>query len=179
MESHSFDSDVPQGHGPLGYGQEFGQHFINPNILHQQIHYVPIQWLDAKQNWPENAERMLTEFMVHHHFYNYNKTKAASNINLNTITANLSELFDPLEWVHDTHEKKLKNKVINKIHRIRRQHLPRGTIDFRIAFAKVVSDDYDEILQIVFDKVGLAKMKAFLTARDQTQESADGVSVNS
>ncbi|MCJ1381271.1 hypothetical protein MMC17_004380 [Xylographa soralifera] len=167
MASHSSHPAAPHGHGPFGYGQEFGQEFINPSILHQRIPYVPIQWLDIRQNWPENAKRMLTEFMVHHDFYHYHKNQDTSIINLNTITLKLSELFDPNEWDHNTHEEKLKRKVINKIHRIRSQHVAHDAIgSFRTAVAKVAPDEFDEVLQIVFEKVGPVKMMAFLEDRD-------------
>ena len=111
---------------------------------------------------------MLKEFMVEHNFYHYYKTKDKSKNLLEAIVNKLGELFDPSEWDPDTHKKKLKDKVINKIHRIRHQLAARGAVDdLRTALGKVVPEDHDEILQAVFDVVGLAKAKAFLTAREQ------------
>ena len=110
---------------------------------------------------------MLTEFMAHNHFYHYHATEDASIMNLKTIVEDLRALFNPSEWDQDTHEEKLRVKVLHKIHRIRREHDKGGAIDdIRTAFARVVPDDYDNILQIVLEKVGLPKMTAFLTARD-------------
>lgn len=104
--------------------------------------------------------------MVQNRFYNYYKTKHASCVLLDTITVHLSGLFNPLEWNRNIHEQKLKNKVINKIHRIRHQ-LARGAVDdFRRALAGVAPQDYEKIMHAMFEVVGPARAKAYLAAMD-------------
>lgn len=101
--------------------------------------------------------------MTENRFYSYRKKKERSKAHLKTITEDLSRLFDPLEWDRGIHEKKLKAKVINKIHRIRKKLGTNAAVeDLRTALEKLTSKDHDEALQAVFDVVGLEKSRIVL-----------------
>ncbi|KAL9039602.1 MAG: hypothetical protein Q9214_004811 [Letrouitia sp. 1 TL-2023] len=81
---------------------------------------IPVKWLEGRKNWPEQLERMLKKFMDDNDFLHHHQTKEESNQKLNAVAQKLRELFEQYNWKPE-HDEKLKEKIRNKMHRIRPQ----------------------------------------------------------
>ena len=62
---------------------------------------------------------MLQDFMITNNFYHYKSTSRDSCLKLDRVTEELRNLFDTQGWDENIHLERLKEKVQNKIHRIR------------------------------------------------------------
>ncbi|KAI4163014.1 MAG: hypothetical protein LQ342_003332 [Letrouitia transgressa] len=116
--------------------------------------------LRGRKNWPEQAERMLREFMDSNDFLHYYATKEESNQKLNIITRNLRGLFIG-NWEDPKYDDLLKDKVRNKMHRIRPQ-IQKARSDthetfkdnFEKALAKIPPQVHEEAINAVIRHIG-------------------------
>lgn len=113
---------------------------------------------------------MLKVFMDDNNFLHHYQTKEESNQKLNTITQNLRGLFEQSNWKAE-HTEKLKEKVRNKMHRIRpqieRTHLNALRDDlqpFKEAFEKLPSHIHEEAFRAFVFHIGKDKAKNWFLA---------------
>ncbi|KAL9039601.1 MAG: hypothetical protein Q9214_004810, partial [Letrouitia sp. 1 TL-2023] len=164
---------------PAGPLQSEGQF----NMLMEDTPLIPLEWLEAsikpsrnpcqvnsrvqsRKNWPEQAERMLREFMDSNDFLHYHATKEESNQKLNIITRNLRGLFIG-SWKDPKYDDLLKYKIRNKMHRIRPQ-IEKARLDafktfkddletFKKALTKIPPQIHEEAFNAVIGHIGKEK----------------------
>ena len=108
--------------------------------------------------------------MVDHDFYHYQKTKDDSKQHLNVIMDELRMLFDPKKWDEGIHTRLLKEKVLNKIPRIRDKRNPLARL--KKVFQRLHSDHYEDALEFMAATIGEDRARSILDSlrHDQSHE---------
>ena len=87
--------------------------------------------------------------MAENEFYHYYKTKDESKRHLEAMVTELRQLFDPNEFDEAIHVALLKDKVLNKMHRIRDKKNPLAGL--KKVLQRLHRDHYEAALEYVLD----------------------------
>ena len=102
--------------------------------------------------------------MTQHGFYNYYGTKATSRRQLGEVTSELRGLFNTDQWNEAVHGELLQKKVLNKMHRIRREIQRDALAEFRVALGKLEQVQHLAALHLVIETVGLNLARTVMDA---------------
>ena len=118
-------------------------------------------------------EHQLRTFMIEHDFMHCSKRKDRDQTLLNQITTELKAWFDPSDWQDAVHGALLKEKVCNKMHRIRSQLSSQDPIrKLQDGLEGLQEDDYERALHLVFSTIGRGKVQAALATMQVTASSS-------
>ncbi|KAL9613475.1 MAG: hypothetical protein Q9167_001971 [Letrouitia subvulpina] len=164
--SYNFFDDILQPHGQFSTAAEDTQLRI------------PVKWLEGRKNWPEQLERRLTKFMDENDFLHHRQTKEESNQKLNAVTQILRGFFEQTNWKAE-YDEKLKQKIRNKMHRIRPQ-IKRMRLDttrdglasFKEAYVKLPPHVYQEALRAFAFHIGKDNAVDFVSRLNEGKGSS-------
>ena len=124
-----------------------------------------LNYAQGKKNWPDHAERKLEDFMVKNTFFNYRSTKDESCQKMDRILQELQSLFDTTDWDKQVHLEKLKEKVCNKIHRIRARR--DALAEFRNVLRRLPPEAHEEAVRAMVEAVGKERVSAGLAEMEE------------
>ena len=109
--------------------------------------------------------------MEANNFWSYSMRKETDCRLLEDITSELSGSFDQDMWRDEDHREKLKEKIKNKMHRLRKE---RDCLQgLRKALSRIPEEQSDEALRIVIAAFSSEKVEAALEARRGSSSSSD------
>ena len=99
---------------------------------------------------------MLQDFMILNNFYHYKSTSHDSCHKLDRVTEELRHLFDTQGWDESIHLERLKEKVCNKIHRIRAKIERENSLlaQLRSILETLPNEAYEEATRVFIEVVG-------------------------
>lgn len=96
-------------------------------------------------------------------FWRFSKRKETDCRLLEDITRELSSSFDQDEWRDEQHRDKLKDKILNKMHRLRKKQNCLQQLER--ALSCIPEEESDRAFCIVITALGRRKLRAALEAR--------------
>lgn len=129
--------------------------WLTVSLIYCQHGSAQLSRTQKPQKWNDHMEEQLKDFMIEHDFMRCSKKKGRDQTLLGQISNDLRAWFDPTDWRDEVHEPALREKVLNKMHRIRNDLANQDSIrKLEDALENLLEQDYEKALHLVISRVG-------------------------